>query len=81
MKFNEEHLGGNATKPQAVALVIKLRTRGYDVEYGVPTHESNGPTAIPDHEWQECLREVLADVPDDMEELPASYNASAIKNY
>ena len=80
MKLNEEHLGGNATKTQSVAMVVKLRTRGYDVEYGTPTHEPN-LDEIPAADWQEVLAEVLAQITDDMEELPMSYNASSMNNY
>lgn len=80
MKLNEEHLGGNTTKTQAVAVVIKLRSRGYDVEYGVSNTYQN-LAEIPDSEFQEVLAEVLAEIPDDMEELPSSYNASSISTY
>lgn len=75
MKLNEEHLGGNSTKTQAVAMMIKLRTRGYDVTYGSPAQGEN-LNEIPDDEFQEVLAEVLAEIPDDMEELPGSYNAA-----
>jgi hypothetical protein len=80
MKINEEHLGGNTTKTQAVAMVIKLRSRGYDVDYGSPRREEHSDE-IPDAEFFEILAEVIAEIPDDMEELPASYNASSIANY
>lgn len=80
MKLNEEHLGGNSTKTQAVAMVVKLRGRGYEVEYGQPSRGEN-LNEIPDAEWQEVLAEVLAEIPDDMEELPLSYNAHSISHY
>lgn len=80
MKLNEEHLGGNSTKIQAVAMVIKLRSRGYDINYGTPSSVET-LAEIPDSEFQEVLAEVLAEIQDDMEELPGSYNASSISNY
>ena len=80
MKINEEHLGGNATKTQAVAMVVKLGSRGYDVEYGLPKQGEN-LEEIPDEEFFEVLQEVLAEIPDDMEELPFSYSANSISTY
>ena len=61
-------------------MVIKLRTRGYDVNYGTPSKDET-LDEIPDAEFQEVLAEVFAEIPDDMEELPGSYTASSISNY
>ena len=80
MKINEEHLGGNATKTQAVAMVVKLRSRGYNVEYGLPGRDED-LNEIPDEEFFEILGEVAQEIPNDMVELPFSYNASSIASY
>ena len=72
MKLNEEHLGGDSTKSQAVAMVEKLQSRGYDVEYGTPVR---GETLdeIPDVEFLEVLREVLMESPNLPQHTPGPW--------
>ena len=53
--INEEHLGSIATEAQAREVVRILATRGYDVEYGVPTGYGDNANQIPDSEWLEVL--------------------------
>jgi hypothetical protein len=53
--INEEYLGGNSTREQAVRVVEILTERGYDVSYGVPTGYGENAQQIPDSEWNEVL--------------------------
>lgn len=56
--INEQHLGTDASRDDALRMIDALQSRGYNVAYGDKIHRDDDASAdsVPDSVWWECLR-------------------------
>lgn len=57
IKINEQHLGDEATRKNALDMIQCLKSEGIDVEYGtsLPRNDNERADSIPDSVWEKCL--------------------------